>query len=148
VRAAVLVLLDEEARNGYQLMQEIEQRSGGFWRPSPGSVYPTLQQLEDEGLVSSGSQGGGRVFTLTDAGRAHVAEHRDQLGTPWEAASDTVNEDLMELHALLAQVAEAVRQVAHAGAEAQVAEAKKTLTATRRTLYRILAEDEPEDATD
>src|SRR4051794_41553959 len=77
VRAALLVLLAEEPRNGYGLMQEIESRSGGVWRPSPGSVYPALQQLEDEGLVRSVESGGRRQYELTDEGRAHVEEHRE-----------------------------------------------------------------------
>src|SRR5215218_4893726 len=75
VRAALLVLLGEEPRNGYQLMQEIEQRSDGVWRPSPGSVYPALQQLEDEGLVRVAPGEGRKAFELTDEGRAHVEAH-------------------------------------------------------------------------
>src|SRR3954466_13073051 len=71
VRAALLVLLADEPRNGYGLMQEIEARSEGAWRPSPGSVYPALQQLEDEGLVRAEESGGRRLFTLTDEGRAY-----------------------------------------------------------------------------
>ena len=82
VRAAILLLLEEEPRNGYQVMQELESRSGGTWRPSPGSVYPALQLLADEGLVRSEARDGGNVFELTDAGRAHVEEHRERLGTP------------------------------------------------------------------
>src|SRR3954447_26862627 len=74
VRTAMLLLLNEEPRNGYGLMQEIEERSGGAWRPSPGSVYPALSQLEDEGLVRVEEVEGGRTFVLTDVGRAHVAE--------------------------------------------------------------------------
>src|SRR4051812_14258198 len=77
VRTALLTLLAEEPRNGYQLMQEIEQRSEGAWRPSPGSVYPALQQLEDEGLIVTAERDGGRVYELTDTGRAHVAERGD-----------------------------------------------------------------------
>src|SRR3954465_2231774 len=69
VRAALLVLLAEEPRNGYGLMQEIEQRSGGVWRPSPGSVYPALSQLEDEGLVQAVQEGTSKRFDLTEAGR-------------------------------------------------------------------------------
>src|SRR3954454_5846792 len=80
VRAALLVLLAEEPRNGYGLMQEIEARSEGEWRPSPGSVYPALAQLEDEGLVRPEGEGNGRVYGLTDAGRTYVDQHRDQLG--------------------------------------------------------------------
>src|SRR5689334_4364215 len=87
VRAALLALLAEEPRNGYQLMQEIERRSGGMWRPSPGSVYPALQQLEDEGLVHAEVQDGRRHFALTDAGRAHVEAQGDALKEPWRAAS-------------------------------------------------------------
>src|SRR3954463_5746454 len=83
VRAALLVLLDEEPRNGYGLMQEIEERSGGAWRPSPGSVYPALAQLQDAGLVPPDEEGTGKRFALTDEGRAHVEEHREQLGEPW-----------------------------------------------------------------
>src|SRR3954471_24890061 len=83
VRAAALLLLDEQPRNGYQLMQEIEERSGGLWRPSPGSVYPALSQLEDEGLVRAEEEGSGRRFGLSDEGRAYVEEHRSELGEPW-----------------------------------------------------------------
>ena len=82
VRAALLVLLAEEPRNGYQLMQEIEQRSDGVWRPSPGSVYPALQQLEDEGLVASRPASAGKAYALTDAGRAHVEEHARRARRP------------------------------------------------------------------
>src|SRR5437868_4496417 len=84
VRAAILVLLDEEPRNGYQLMQELERRSQGAWRPSSGSVYPTLSQLEDEGLVAASKDESNRVYRLTDRGKSHVAKNRDELGTPWE----------------------------------------------------------------
>ena len=76
VRAALLALLAEEPRNGYQLMQEIERRTEGVWRPSPGSVYPALQQLEDEGLVRAQEGGGRKLFELTDDGREYVAEPR------------------------------------------------------------------------
>src|SRR3954454_19201335 len=79
VRAALLVLLAEEPRNGYGLMQEIESRSGGAWRPSPGSVYPALQQLEDEGLVRATDAAGRKAFELTDEGRAYVTENADAL---------------------------------------------------------------------
>src|SRR3954470_17683212 len=83
VRAALLVLLAEEPRNGYGLMQEIERRSEGEWRPSPGSVYPALAQLEDEGLVRPDGAGTGRRFALTGEGSAYVEEHRAELGEPW-----------------------------------------------------------------
>src|SRR5688500_8921560 len=88
VRAALLVLLDEQPQTGYGLMEEIERRSSGAWRPSPGSVYPTLQQLEDEGLVGTEEGEGRTPFTLTDAGRAYVAENREELGEPWAKPAD------------------------------------------------------------
>jgi DNA-binding PadR family transcriptional regulator len=148
VRAALLVLLDEEPRNGYGLMQEIERRSGGMWRPSPGSVYPALQQLEDEGLVRAVESGGRRQFELTDEGRAHVEEHRDELAEPWAEVAGDVGSGVFELRSLASQVTAALMQVAFAGSDAQVEEAKKVLADTRRALYRILAEDDPGDEPD
>ena len=85
IRQAILLLLDEESRNGYGLMQEVEDRSGGAWRPSPGSVYPALSQLEDEGLVEMNETEGRKDFSLTDEGRKWVEENRDQIGSPWDA---------------------------------------------------------------
>src|ERR1019366_7874881 len=90
VRIALLLLLAEEPRNGYQLMQEIEQRSGGRWRPSPGSVYPTLAQLEDEGLVRASDSEGQRRFEITEAGREVVASRPEQAA-PWEPDEDGEN---------------------------------------------------------
>ena len=92
VRAAMLVLLDEQPHTGYRLIEEIERRSSGAWRPSPGSVYPTLAQLEDEGLVRA-EEGEGRMpFTLTDAGKAYVAENREELGEPWAKPAEGIGE--------------------------------------------------------
>ncbi len=141
VRAAILLLLEEEPRNGYQVMQELESRSDGMWRPSPGSVYPALQLLADEGLVRSEARDGGNVFELTDTGRKHVEEHREKLGTPWEQAGAEMPEGMRELGGLLGQVAIATRQVMHAGTVAQAKEASEILANTRRALYRILAEE-------
>ena len=147
VRAALLVLLAEEPRNGYGLMQEIERRSGGAWRPSPGSVYPALQQLEDEGLVRPVESAGRKEVELTDEGRAYVKEHADELGTPWEDVAGG-NEHVAELRTLVFGVGAAVMQVVQAGTEAQIAEASKILEETRRALYRILAGDEPAEGGD
>jgi DNA-binding PadR family transcriptional regulator len=143
VRAAALLLLEEEPRNGYQLMQEIEDRSGGMWRPSPGSVYPALAQLEDEGLVRSDEGAGRRAFELTDEGRKYVEEHREALGLPWEEAGGEVPQGILELRSLMMQLGMASMQVAQAGDEAQTAEARKVLEDARRALYRILAGDKP-----
>jgi DNA-binding PadR family transcriptional regulator len=145
VRAAILSLLAEEPRNGYQLIQELAQRSEGMWRPSPGSVYPTLQQLEDEGLVETVEGGGARrQYRLTDAGRAYAEEHADELAAPWQALTNAINEDTVQLFHLMRQVGMAVGQLAHVATPAQTEEAKTVLADTRRRLYRILAE---EDAT-
>jgi DNA-binding PadR family transcriptional regulator len=146
VRAALLVLLAEEPRNGYGLIQEIESRSEGVWRPSPGSVSPALQLLEDEGLIRSEERDGRSVLTLTDEGRKHVEEN--DLGAPWEAVRDEQGQGLHELRDLLMQVGTAAWQVAQAGTEAQVAEARRILGETRRALYRILAEDGEETKDD
>jgi DNA-binding PadR family transcriptional regulator len=143
VRAAILLLLEEEPRNGYQVMQEIEQRSDGAWRPSPGSVYPAFQLLADEGLIRGEARDGGNVFELTDAGKAHVEENREQLGNPWKQAGEGMPEGVREIVHLMMQVGMAGKQVAHHGNETQRAEAAKVLADTRRSLYRILAEDEP-----
>ncbi len=142
VRAAILVLLDEEPRNGYGLMQEIEQRSQGAWRPSPGSVYPALSQLEDEGLVRSIEREGRKLFELTDEGRAHVEERREELGSPWDQASGGVREGAFEMRDLIGQLAAASMQVVHAGSQEQIARAREVLAEARRSLYRILADDD------
>jgi DNA-binding PadR family transcriptional regulator len=142
VRAALLVLLAEEPRNGYGLMQEIEARSNGAWRPSPGSVYPALSQLEDEGLVRAQETSGRKLFDLTDEGRTYITEHADELGTPWEEVGG--GEPIGELRTLVFSVGAAVMQVVQAGTADQVAEAAKVLEETRRSLYRILAGDDRE----
>jgi len=141
VRAAILLLLEEEPRNGYQLMQELEERSGGVWRPSPGSIYPALSQLEDEGLVRSDESAGRRAFELTDAGRTYLEENREALGSPWDDVGGDVPEGIIELRKLMMQLGMATMQVAQAGDEAQTAEAQKVLEEARRSLYRILAGD-------
>jgi DNA-binding PadR family transcriptional regulator len=142
VRAAMLLLLEEEPRNGYQLMEEIESRSGGAWRPSPGSVYPALAQLEDEGLIRSDESGGRRSFDLTEEGRSYVADNRDALGSPWDEAGEGVPSNFIELRTLIGQLGMATLQVAQSGNEEQVAEAKQVLTDARKALYGILAEAE------
>jgi len=144
VRAAILALLSEEPMHGYQIMRELGERSGGVWRPSPGSIYPTLQQLEDEELVRPETgDGGRRVFTLTDAGREAQAGAAGGPA-PWDAVAVEGDTSALELRDLVHQVMGAARQVLQAGEPAQVAQAKDVLRDTRRKLYRILAEDSPE----
>jgi DNA-binding PadR family transcriptional regulator len=145
VRLALLMLLAEEPRNGYGLMQTIEERSGGRWRPSPGSVYPALSQLEDEGFVRAVSQESGRTFEITDAGRAHLAE-RDDATAPWEAGDGPGASRFHELRTLVPGIAQALWQVAQVGDDEQWTRATEALDETRRTLYRILADESAEEA--
>jgi DNA-binding PadR family transcriptional regulator len=143
VRAAVLVLLDEGPMTGYGLMGEIERRSDGAWRPSPGSVYPTLALLEDEGLIRPQAGEGRTPYELTDEGKAHVEEHRDELGEPWTKSAEGFGESRLELRSLLGQLGAASFQVAMAGDDAQIAKVKEILTQARRDVYRILADEDP-----
>ena len=139
VRTAVLLLLAEEPRNGYQLMQEIEERSAGNWRPSPGSVYPILSQLEDEGLIRAVDRDGTKLFEITDAGREQVADREDST-PPWESDEDVA--PVGDLKWQIKALNVAAGQLMHVGDEHQVQKAVEALTEARRTLYRILADDE------
>jgi DNA-binding PadR family transcriptional regulator len=143
VRLAVLRLLADEPRNGYQLMQTIEERSGGNWRPSPGSMYPTLSQLEDEGLIRTVDEDGTRLFQITDAGREHLETRADEPD-PWTPTDGRSEHAMAELGPLVIGIGKAVWQVASVGTEQQRARALELLDETRRGLYRILAED-PDD---
>jgi DNA-binding PadR family transcriptional regulator len=149
VRAAILDLFAEEegrAWNGYQLIQEIPARTDGAWRPSAGSVYPALQQLEDEGLIAPQGTGRRRVFTLTDKGRTYVEAHADELRSSWDAAAGMTDDDAIEFRNLIRQVMMAVMEVRRAGSAEQVAQARAVLAQARKSLYLILAEDEPATA--
>jgi len=140
IRAAILALLSEEPMHGYQIMQELESRSGGAWRVSPGSVYPTLQQLQDEALITSTEQAGGRrVFALTDAGREQAK--MSAASPPWQDAADASNDDMASTRKLFTQVAAATWQVGQTGSAAQVAQAHEILRDTRRRLYQLLADE-------
>jgi DNA-binding PadR family transcriptional regulator len=140
VRAAILALLAEEPMHGYQIIQELGERSGGVWRPSPGSVYPTLQQLQDEGLVRSAeADGGKRIFELTDEGRAEC--ERLPSRAPWEEVATGAGADLVGLRDAAFQLMGAVRQIAQAGGPSQIEAANEVLQDARRQVYRLLAED-------
>jgi DNA-binding PadR family transcriptional regulator len=141
VRAAILALLQEGPRNGYQIMSEIEERSGGAWRPSPGAVYPALQQLADEGLVEAEESGGRRTFSLTDAGRRHIAENPESARAAWQSMTADEHSEMPGLFAQAARLGAGIVQLAHVGTADQIREAEQLLERTRRTLYRILAED-------
>ncbi len=149
VRAGILALLNEEPRNGYQIIQELGQRSGGAWRPSSGAVYPALQQLEDEGLIVAEEREGKRTFALTEAGRlAYLASNPEGADAPWEALRGGIGEGWRTVGGLIQEVAMAAMQVVRTGNAAQITEAATQLKNTRRALYRILAEDAPTNAND
>jgi DNA-binding PadR family transcriptional regulator len=141
VRAAILALLAEEPRHGYAVMTELSARSGGLWRPSPGSVYPVLQQLQDEGLVASRDSEGRKVFELTDAGRRYVEEHAEELQEPWQVADHGPRTRVQSLMRATAGLGAAVEQVARHGDDEQAAKALAVLEDARRAMYRILAGD-------
>jgi DNA-binding PadR family transcriptional regulator len=140
IRTAILLLLAEEPRNGYTIMQELEQRSDGIWRPSPGSVYPALSQLEDEGLVRSVESDGRKLFEITDAGREQLAGRPADAPAPWDTLVGGVSNEVKDLFGVMRQVAVASAQLAQSASATQIAEAKKVLTEARRALYRILGE--------
>jgi DNA-binding PadR family transcriptional regulator len=136
IRRAILSTLGEEPAHGYEVMRRLEAQSGGVWRPSPGSVYPTLQMLEDEGLVRSEERDGTRVYELTEAGRTE-AEAGGRAGEPtWERGDTTGVRALRE--ATFGAMA-AARQVSATGSAEQIERATAVLDGARRELYRMLA---------
>jgi DNA-binding PadR family transcriptional regulator len=144
VRAAILALLAEQPMHGYQVISELETRTGGRWRPSAGSIYPTLQQLEDEGLVRSEELEGRRVFSLTEAGRTEATQRGDAAGAPWQTPQAD-DDPAFELRRLSFGVGAAAMQVAEVGSPRSLEQAREILSDTRRRLYRLLADDETQD---
>lgn len=149
IKFALLELLQEQPRHGYELIKELENRYGGFYRPSPGSVYPTLQLLEDEGHLTSDTVDGKRVYTITESGIALLEERRNQSdaddprrGPPMQAQRPELRELREGASALIA----AVMQTARHGTPEQIAAAQSLLDSTRRELYRILAADPADEA--
>ncbi|WP_027757532.1 helix-turn-helix transcriptional regulator [Streptomyces synnematoformans] len=139
VRASILALLKDRPMHGYEMIQEISERSGGAWKPSPGSVYPTLQLLEDEGLIASASEGGKKLFSLTAAGREEAESGPE---APWEDAGRGVDwEALQEVRQSGFALAEAFRQVYTTGTAEQRQEALAVVNEARKKLYLILAEE-------
>ncbi|GAA3222592.1 PadR family transcriptional regulator [Actinocorallia longicatena] len=137
VRAAILALLAERPMHGYEMIGELDTRTGGIWRPSPGSVYPTLQLLEDEELVTSVEQGGKRLFTITEAGRTEAGRSPE----PWREVADQAGESAPHARDSIGQLVLALKQVLHAGDDDQQARALKIVDDARKKLYGILAED-------
>ncbi|MFD7614252.1 PadR family transcriptional regulator [Streptomyces sp. NPDC059828] len=139
VRASILALLKDRPMHGYEMIQEIGERSAGAWKPSPGSVYPTLQLLEDEGLIASESDGGKKLFTLTDAGRTEAESVPD---APWEDAGRGIDWDAMhEIRAAGMGLMEAFGQVWKTGTADQRTKAIAVINDARKKLYLILADE-------
>lgn len=145
VRAAILLLLSEQPMHGYDLIQQISDRSDGLWKPSPGSIYPALSQLEDEGLVVFDRRDGRKYATLTTEGETYVSEQKEAIGDPFAEVRSGVGDEALDLRDLTMQLHGAVQQVARAGTADQVKRAGEALAQARRAIYRILAEDEAED---
>ncbi len=136
IRTAILVALRDEPAHGYEVMRRLEEMSGGLWRPSPGSVYPHLQMLEDEGLVHSSEVEGSRTYALTDAGRA-VAE---KTALPFQAEGES-DDVVRVLRVGMGQLMSAAKQLAGAGQKEQIQRGIDVIQKARKELYAILAED-------
>ncbi len=139
IRTALLAVLSEGPGHGYDVIKNLEEKSGGAWKPSPGSVYPTLQLLEDEGLVRSTERDGKRVYEITDDGRAEAARRIEEAGgTPWELV-EQANAGSGDLHRGMGQLLVAAKQLAMVGTPAQVEQASEILNDARKKLYALLA---------
>jgi DNA-binding PadR family transcriptional regulator len=136
IRTAILVALREEPGHGYEVMRRLEEMSRGLWHPSPGSVYPHLQMLEDEGLVRSAEVDGSRTFTLTETGRAEA----ETATLPWQEAGES-DDGVRTLRLGVGQLMSAAKQLAGAGEMAQIERGITVIQKARKELYQILAED-------
>src|SRR3954471_5122601 len=138
VRSAILALLDDRPMHGYEMIQELEERTGGRWTPSAGSIYPTLQLLEDEGLVTAEEVEGRKVYSLTDTGK-EAAPDRTEGGRPWEQGDE--DSPRFEARKEMFKLMGAAKQVARADDHDQLAKATEILKDARRKLYGLLAEE-------
>jgi DNA-binding PadR family transcriptional regulator len=136
IRTAILVSLRDEPAHGYEVMRRLDEMSGGLWRPSPGSVYPHLQMLEDEGLVRSADVDGSRTYTLTDSGRAEA----EKATLPWQGAGQ-IDDEVRTLREGMGQLMSAAKQLAGAGQKSQIERGVAVIQRARKDLYQILAED-------
>jgi DNA-binding PadR family transcriptional regulator len=137
IRVVLLSALVDGPAHGYEIIRRLEERSGGVWRPSAGSVYPTLQLLEEEGLLTSEEQSGKRVYTLTDTGRTEAEQTTD---LPWDRPQSTPSAP-QSVREAIGALAAAARQVVVVGNPDQMARALTLLTETRQKLYQLLAEE-------
>ncbi len=138
VRTAVLALIAEQPMHGYQIIREISERTNGNWKPSAGSVYPTLQLLADEGIITAEEADGRKIYSLTEAGREEVTESNESA--PWESTGQASGNTFAALPKAGMELAQAASQVGRSGTPAQVQEAVTVLDEARRRLYSILAQ--------
>jgi len=139
IRTALLAVLTEAPGHGYDVIKNLEEKSGGAWKPSPGSVYPTLQLLEDEGLVRSTERDAKRVYEITDDGRAEAARRIEEAGgTPWDLV-EQANAGSGDLHRSMGQLLGAAKQLGMVGTPAQLEQASEILNDARKQLYALLA---------
>ena len=143
VQIAILNLLSEQSMHGYQIIQELSDRSGGAWTPGPGSIYPTLQAMEDQDLVISEQTGSKRVYSLTESGKALAETSEEQA--PWDQIAES-SEPMLELRQAMGTLSMAVMQLVHAASEEQIAKAVSIIDGARKAIYLMLASDSP-DAT-
>jgi DNA-binding PadR family transcriptional regulator len=136
IRTAILVALRDQPGHGYEVMRRLEEMSGGLWRPSPGSIYPHLQMLEDEGMVQSSEVDGSRTFMLTETGRAEA----EKAKLPWQEAGES-DDEVRTLRLAMGQLMSAAKQLAGAGEKAQIERGIGIIQKARKELYQILAED-------
>lgn len=148
VRVAILALLAEQPMHGYQIMQEIAERSDGTWKPSPGSIYPTVSQLADEGLVRTEQEHGRSVVHLTEQGQHYVEQHRQELDAVWASSGAAADDASADLRKVGRDLLGAAAQVAHVGSPEQITEATRLLDDTRRRLYLLLADPDSTGGTD
>jgi DNA-binding PadR family transcriptional regulator len=140
VRTAILALLAERPMHGYEMIKELEERTDGAWTPSAGSIYPTLQMLEDEGLIRGEESDGKRRFTLTEAGTAAQAEKAGEQ-TPWDAVKADAAPEQMQLGDSTKKLHHAIRQAFVAGDAGQQKRIRELLDESRRKIYAILSEE-------
>ena len=146
IRAAVLLLLAERPRHGYELIREIAERTDGAWQPSPGAIYPALALLEDEGFVTLAAEGGRRLASLTEAGRTYATEHAAELGDPFADATVRTPRPTRALRGAVQSLGAATWQVAAAGNDAQAASALAIVERATKDLYLLLAGETPSTA--
>ncbi len=139
IRTAILLLVGEGPMHGYQVIQELAERTGGAWRPSPGSVYPTLQLLEESGLIVAEDVEGRRVFSLTDQGRTVLAERGD-APPPWDSVTEDTSGPLHELKEAFPQLGAAAMQAVQTGSDEQARATIDILVEARKRIYALLAE--------